>query len=837
MTPGAAADAGAVLDAWLTRLAAQARQLRARLQEADGGAGLCLPMAALGLEVGIAGDRLAHERWALDEGIQLLVTTMAFERACRDDGAGRAAERTLAGMPWSGASDLLPALLAELEQALDSRAAQAALEEFRAFLEGPVPAGLLPSAWRQGLASRYDRFVGDYAGRGRRRAGVYYTPPELADFMVGRVDAVLRQELGVERGLCDPVLRILDPAAGSGAFLYSVVAHCRRRWPGADLPTLLGFERCASAYALCCLQLSFAGVPIDGLRLGNALFEPPRAASGLPLTSGRLLRALENERQASAALRADSGIDVIVANPPYRRSSENRHPELEQRLVRYRRGLEAERNQQPLADDYVKFVRTAECWLEGRPRAVLALITPATFLTGRLFAGMRESLRRSFPRVDVIDLHGGARAPREQGSVDENVFGIGSAVALTLWCRGAPAAASYTELRGTRGAKLAALRDGVVPQARPLGADGPRAPLHPGDGCPAEYRDFVSLEQLFDFRSVAAKPGDDRRLVCFRDDEVIAAMERAREQAATLAAAEGHGGGSEAMRKLARRPQEQPFDATRIRPYCYRPFDTRFVYDDAAIWTRPVRALRPHVDGQPLLLTTRVVKDATFAHVFATRLLPDVIALSPASSVNAHVFPMARLREPALAAFGARTSGERVFRYLYALLHSPDYRRRYLGGLRQDFPRVPQGCPEPLFDGLAELGGRLLGLHLGEAAAPRLPGLGFVDGGDRRVLRVGERGRALSMLEPGPGRLHINDSSHFEAVPQAAWKLRIGGHQPAHRWLNERKRAGRSLTDDDLETYCGVVAALFETQRLMAEIDAQIDAHGGWPAAFDVRSR
>ncbi|MBN2208272.1 MAG: hypothetical protein JW759_03125 [Candidatus Coatesbacteria bacterium] len=41
----------------------------------------------------------------------------------------------------------------------------------------------------------------------------------------------------------------------------------------------------------------------------------------------------------------------------------------------------------------------------------------------------------------------------------------------------------------------------------------------------------------------------------------------------------------------------------------------------------------------------------------------------------------------------------------------------------------------------------------------------------------------------------------------------------------------RSLPDDDIYHFQKVVAVLRETIRLMAEIDAVIDAHGGWPIA------
>ena len=38
----------------------------------------------------------------------------------------------------------------------------------------------------------------------RKELGVWYTPPEIVQYMVARVDTVLREELGIADGLADP---------------------------------------------------------------------------------------------------------------------------------------------------------------------------------------------------------------------------------------------------------------------------------------------------------------------------------------------------------------------------------------------------------------------------------------------------------------------------------------------------------------------------------------------------------------------------------------------------------------------------------------------------------
>jgi len=57
----------------------------------------------------------------------------------------------------------------------------------------------------------------------------------------------------------------------------------------------------------------------------------------------------------------------------------------------------------------------------------------------------------------------------------------------------------------------------------------------------------------------------------------------------------------------------------------------------------------------------------------------------------------------------------------------------------------------------------------------------------------------------------------------------ICGYKVCPKWLDDRRKAGRSLSDDDITHYHRIVVALNETICLMAEIDKVIEAHGGWP--------
>jgi predicted helicase len=162
---------------------------------------------------------------------------------------------------------------------------------------------------------------------------------------------------------------------------------------------------------------------------------------------------------------------------------------------------------------------------------------------------------------------------------------------------------------------------------------------------------------------------------------------------------------------------------------------------------------------------------------------------------------------------------EDVFFYAYAVFHSPTYRQRYAEFLKLDFPRLPLTGNKDLFKALVGLGAELVSIHLMES--PRLETFitRFPVSGSQVVEGV--------RYEDSARRVYINSEQYFEGVPPIVWAFQVGGYQVCHKWLKDRK--GRQLSYDDLHHYQKIVVALSETIRLMGEIDAVIEVHGGWP--------
>lgn len=296
-----------------------------------------------------------------------------------------------------------------------------------------------------------------------------------------------------------------------------------------------------------------------------------------------------------------------------------------------------------------------------------------------------------------------------------------------------------------------------------------------------------------------------------------------------------------------------------IKPVLYRPFDTRSTYftgTAGGFICRPRTDVMRHMLIGPNLglSTTRSIEIAGgWEHVFVASELTQHHTVS-IKEVN-YVFPLYLYpadndalnlggagRSPNLApefvdAVAERTAmqfvpdgqgnlesgfgAEDVFHYIYAVLHSPQYRSRYADFLRSDFPRIPVPTGYALFAQLAQTGAQLTSLHLMTAHGDEMPA--FAIDGSREIERV----RYSEPSEGTPGRVWINRDQHFEGVTPQTWNFTIGGYQPAKKWLQDRE--GRVLDFEDIQAYRRICAALAETPHLMQQIDDIIEAHGDWP--------
>jgi len=96
-----------------------------------------------------------------------------------------------------------------------------------------------------------------------------------------------------------------------------------------------------------------------------------------------------------------------------------------------------ERNPKWINDDYVKFIRYGQHFIEKNGEGILAFINPHGFLDNPTFRGMRWNLLKTFDKIYTIDLHGNSKKKEtaDDGTIDENVFDIQQGVSINFFIK------------------------------------------------------------------------------------------------------------------------------------------------------------------------------------------------------------------------------------------------------------------------------------------------------------------------------------------------------------------------------------------------------------------
>lgn len=159
---------------------------------------------------------------------------------------------------------------------------------------------------------------------------------------------------------------------------------------------------------------------------------------------------------------------------------------------------------------------------------------------------------------------------------------------------------------------------------------------------------------------------------------------------------------------------------------------------------------------------------------------------------------------------GKEPTPEEIFYYIYAVLYSSTYRKRYDEFLKIDFPRVPLPMDHEQFKNLSELGKELVDLHLLQHPSLSETNVGFPVSGSNMVEKVN--------YDEENERVYFNKTQYFEGISKAVWEYRIGAYQVLDKYLKDRK--GRTLTREEIEHYMKVAAALRRTIAVQEEINA-----------------
>jgi hypothetical protein len=521
----------------------------------------------------------------------------------------------------------------------------------------------------------YETFLAEYDPKMRESRGVYYTPEPVVSYIVRSVDHLLRERFGRAEGLADEQTLILDPATGTGTFLYSVIQQIYEGFKGQEgmwdgyvsrslLPRIFGFELLVASYAVAHMKM---GVMLrdtgykfsSGQRLN--IFLTNTLEEGIKQPPLPLAGFISDEANAAVAIKREKNIMVVLGNPPYSYESANRGKWISD-LVRDYYQVDGkplgERNSKGLQDDYVKFIRFGQWRIGQTGSGILAFVTNHGYLDGPTFRGMRQQLMNEFTDIYILNLHGNSNKKEKtpEGDKDDNVFDIQQGVAIGIFVKSLGAVSSsarvhYADLWGKRNDKYKALSTNNL-NSTIWATLEPQAPFYffiPQNlDLKGEYDEGWKITDVMAVNSVGIVTSRDDLSIKWSSEEVLQVVKDF--TALPIETARNKYELGEDSRdwkvELAQKDiHKHGINQTQIRPVYYRPFDSRYTYytgHSRGFHSMPrFEVMRHMLNGENMaLITSRLTKGEDFRHIQVTQHIVEKICMSSKTSNNGFVFPL-----------------------------------------------------------------------------------------------------------------------------------------------------------------------------------------------------
>jgi len=700
----------------------------------------------------------------------------------------------------------------------------------------------------------YETFLSKYDKKLRKVRGVYYTPQPVVDYIVRSVDEILKTDFGLPEGLVDkskitrkiltqgsnkPIekefhrVQVLDPATGTGTFLATTInfihdkfANNQGIWPtyvNSDLlPRIHGFEIMMSSYSMAHLKLDLVlretGYIQNEARINEQIFRQDDLFDGklaeikkhstILNTTNRigvyLTNALEeadpdthtlwaaqwlsNEAKEANNIKQNIPVMCVIGNPPYSVSSSNNNDFAVSLIEKYKENLN-ERNIQPLSDDYIKFIALGQHYIDKNGSGILAYISNNSFLDGIIHRRMRKSLMETFDDIYILNLHGNTRRKETapDGTKDENVFDIMQGVSINIFVKTQKkskklAEVYYKDLFGTRDYKYNFLTDHSLKDS----GFNKLAPVEPyyfftpkNFTAQKQYDTGFKVDEIFKLNTIGIQTGKDKTFI-----------------------------------------STNKFNSSNNQNISYRPFDDLYIdYDINRIQRSRYNVMKHILKKNNInLIVASKNRQISLGYIFVSRDLVDRHILDSAAD-STSIFPLytyfhdekqSNLNPEIVRNIEQKIGSitpESIFDYIYGVLHSPSYRKKYREFLKIDFPRIPYPKDKADFEHYRKYGEQLRKLHLMQ----EIP--------ESNVRFPINGTQIIEKIKYENARVYINKEQYFDNVPQTAWEFFIGGYQPAQKYLKDRR--DRTLSHEEILHYEKIIAILLETDKIMKEIDTQ----------------
>ncbi|WQU66790.1 N-6 DNA methylase [Helicobacter pylori] len=527
--------------------------------------------------------------------------------------------------------------------------------------------------------------------------------------------------------------------------------------------------------------------------------------------------------------------------------------------------LQKEKNPKWLLDDYVKFMRFAQNKIESLGHGLFGFISNNAFLDNPTFRGLRHSLLECYDELYILNLHGNARKKEEtpQGAKDENVFNIMQGVSINLFVKKAQTTKPkicYYDVYGERAEKYAFLDQHDLNSIEWLELT-PREPFYlllpQKTPLLEEYEQGFSVQDMFQVGGTG---------ICSKRDHVV--FHKDKESLLKLLKDFSTLEPSELRRKydigddsrdwrLNNAIKEVKTNIKRLEEYIvscqYRPFDFYYTYytgKSKSFIAYPRGEVFKHMLPPPpptnpktpnqtrknvaLITSRRFCQSQKSGVGFVSNKISDLRTWTcPGIEGGDYVNPLyynpnyTENFTPEFRSFidnHCNHSFEplEVLGYIYALLYSPNYRKRYEDFLKNDYPKILFTNNKDLFRALSLLGIELIGLHVlnkeslnysfDKLKDPTIGESYYKESHDCIIKKP-------SHNEPEQ-RLYINHSAYFRGVSEEIYHYMIGGYGVLDKYLKSHKNDPCDF--DHVSNIIKVIACTIEIQKTLGFLTSDL---------------
>ncbi|MFB5339211.1 DEAD/DEAH box helicase [Enterococcus faecalis] len=686
------------------------------------------------------------------------------------------------------------------------------------------------------IITLYDKFFSKGFKETTQRLGIVFTPVEVVDFIVKSVDDVLKKHFG--KAIEDEGVHILDPFTGTGTFIVRTLHYLKDKLANgeitlADITRKYTQELHANEIVLLSYYIAAINIESTFAEINHEEYQP---FEGIVLTD--TFESTEQEDTLEDSFfgtnderlkrQQDVPITAIIGNPPYsaKQNSVNdnnanmKYPKLDERLANTYVKESTAINKNNLYDSYIRAFR----WASDRisEKGVIGFVSGAGFIDGNTADGLRKSLYKEFNHLYIFNLRGDQRTQGETSRKEGGkIFGSGSrtpiAISILVKDGSDNHEIHYHDIGDylSREEKLSILRDSKSIQ----GIDWKRIlPDQNNDWINQRNEKYLAYpsvaddsNSIFFTRTTGYATARDVWVISFSWDNVQSNSNRMVDffnkqvekisEKSDLERDMTKINWSDDLLKRWERKEKINYTESDIRIIQYRPFTKKWVNNLLPIIGRPRKWNNLFGESRNEPNRFLNIGSGNRFSILVSNVISDYQLLFNTKSIPLYIFddgPLLKEKQVNISKEWLKKfdNEDDAFYYVYGVVHSEIYRKKYANDLQKALPRIPEVKDKEKY---VEIGKKLADLHLNYEDVPAYDGVNIVFKSDNPSFKV------KKMKHPKRGQLDtiiFNEDIVITDIPERAYEYVVNG-KPAIEWIIDqyqvKKDKKSGIVDDPNE--------------------------------------